>query len=172
MELSERCPDADETKPVLRRIPLTTSSGDVYHVEFEAGSSLWMFNLMAPNGRRVGYLWANQTGETIRLSDIRIDSAVHYSMPWWRRLLMRLGVTPEPRRDFRGLGLGSALLDCFVAQARAAGLRRIYGGIVENDLKSWPDLPAWYARHGFEVRPKRSEDTDCIGKLFIHRIIR
>lgn len=54
------------------------------------------------------------------------------------------------RKSFRGLGLGSAMLEFVIAQAKNLEVDGIWGIIVPDDPKT-PNLAIWYQRHGFEV---------------------
>ncbi len=50
------------------------------------------------------------------------------------------------RQEFRGCGIGRALLEWIIAEARAAGYRELYG----HTLQIMDRALAMYVRHGFE----------------------
>lgn len=49
------------------------------------------------------------------------------------------------------LGLGDALLRRIVLWAGTAGKSKVWGGIVQKDMRESPFLLEWYQRHGFTV---------------------
>ncbi|MBU7004628.1 MAG: GNAT family N-acetyltransferase [Theionarchaea archaeon] len=61
--------------------------------------------------------------------------------------LERIAVLPE----YRGRGLGRALLNHAVSQARKLGCRRVEIGIISDDVS----LMEWYSRAGFEVTGRK-----------------
>lgn len=62
--------------------------------------------------------------------------------------LLLLGVVPDARR----LGVGSALLDRFIGEARGAGVQQLH-----LEVRDGNPAVAMYRRHGFEVQGRRSK---------------
>ena len=58
--------------------------------------------------------------------------------------------SPSKPLNFRGRGLGTALLKRFINYVRSKGVTRVYGSISEEDLLSRPYLPEWYKKYGFK----------------------
>lgn len=75
---------------------------------------------------------------------IRDDSA-----PRDRNAFSDLLGSPSRPLNFRGRGLGTALLKLFIDYVRSKGLRRVYASIMEEDLLSRPYLLEWYKKYGF-----------------------
>lgn len=57
----------------------------------------------------------------------------------------------RPKRNFRGCGLGSAMLKYVIAQAEQMGVIAISGFITSDDARQTPYLFDFYRKHGFEV---------------------
>lgn len=53
--------------------------------------------------------------------------------------------------NFRGRGLGTALLQRFIDCVRSKGLTRVYASITQEDLSRRPYLPDWYKKYGFRM---------------------
>ncbi len=63
-------------------------------------------------------------------------------------------------QDVRGMGIGSALIDAVVSEARERGLTEVRLSVVDTNLRA----RALYERHGF--LPKGREDTGIFASLF------
>jgi hypothetical protein len=63
----------------------------------------------------------------------------------------------QPQQNFRQLGLGTAMLEYVIAQAKDLGMKGIYGEVTHDDATNIPYLIEWYQRHGFIIghEPKR-----------------
>lgn len=63
----------------------------------------------------------------------------------------------QPQQNFRHLGLGAAMLEYVIAQAKELGMKGIYGEVTHDDATKTPYLIEWYQRHGFTIghEPKR-----------------
>ncbi len=148
----------------VREIALTIhdQAGRVYSIHFTRGACLWLMDVIAADGRRVGRLMATeQVDGTLLLGDLTIGDVLPVCTPWWRRCVQCIGGHARMHESFRGRGLGSALLDAFLCEARQAGVRSITGYLVPKDLRAWPALPEWYARRGFKLSP--STETKSAG---------
>ncbi|HEY89097.1 MAG TPA: GNAT family N-acetyltransferase [Thermoflexia bacterium] len=87
---------------------------------------------------------------TLELADIVIrDSAIIFRKSLWK-------LTPHSillkfvNRDFRRRGIGSALLQFVISQARNSGIRMISARAISRDTPFEILLP-WYAKQGFDI---------------------
>jgi len=64
---------------------------------------------------------------------------------------MRSGIKQRDKKNYRGRGLGTALLKEVIAIARHTGFKRIYGSVMRDDITRIPYLLEWYQRHGFSM---------------------
>ena len=127
------------------------STGRPYRIEFER--AMWHFEVIAGE-RRVGHAWCGLQGEVLRMADLLIYKNAPIWNKWQKvRGILGWGAKTE---DFRGAGLGSALLAAIICQAEAAGIARIEGCITSEDLRQFPKLTDWYEKHGFLVRSNLS----------------
>lgn len=110
------------------------------------------------DGIRIGYARCNTDGDCLLLTDIRVDEEVPRKWPVLPGLLGLLAGTRRPWRP-RGLGIGRQLLTRLLQEADARGMREIWGSVMQADIDAWPDLLAWYQRHGFLVM---APDADCL----------
>ena len=62
------------------------------------------------------------------------------------------GQDPKPI-NYRGRGLGTAIVKMLIQFAMSRGLLQVKGSLSPHDLKDNPGLPDWYRRRGFEVLP-------------------
>lgn len=75
--------------------------------------------------------------------------------------LRNIWVTPQKKIlqeqpgpvNYRGRGLGSALMTFLIRYAAGYGFQAIYGNVYQQDLENNPKLLQWYQRHGFQLRP-------------------
>lgn len=100
------------------------------------------------------------------LGDVVIKEAIvpppPHLLAWaWRREV------PAKPVNHRGNGLGSHLLLRLLREARARGVREVYGNVTPGDLRATPGLLDWYARHGFLV--DHGSRSDLLGSLVIRR---
>jgi len=52
--------------------------------------------------------------------------------------------------NYRGRGLGTALLGLAVTSAKGKGVKHIYGSIVQKDINKTPNIVEFYERRGFK----------------------
>lgn len=82
----------------------------------------------------------------------RAGQAGYIELEWIRPdIIENFGLLIEPL--YRGRGLGTALLNALIEQARAWSVVAIRGYVRRRDLEAQPHLLDWYARHGFAVAP-------------------
>jgi GNAT superfamily N-acetyltransferase len=108
---------------------------------------------------RVGEIKCNiQDSGVMNIGDIEIYDNIARSkpgilwfIPWkvWKRLT---------KKNFRGRGLGSLLLELAINYARRRGLRQIRGFVVRKDLAATPWLLDWYSRYGFQIIPNDNHE--------------
>lgn len=101
--------------------------------------------------RPCGRLLCSIEGGQFILADVHVESTMVIPWPVANRLLMWMGFRRRAR-SFRQQGIGSKLLDRFLAEAQSRGGTEVIGFISERDLRASPYLPAWYACRGFVVR--------------------
>ena len=81
--------------------------------------------------------------------------------------------TPRPRRsrprpiNYRQKGIGSALLSFLINQARADGVKHLYGKVMQQDLENNPKLLQWYQNHGFRPQDPAPDD-ECDILAWVH----
>lgn len=68
-----------------------------------------------------------------------------------RNGLFSLRPFQRPKRNFRQLGLGSAMLEYTIVLAERLGMVGIRGEVTMDDARKTPYLIEWYRRHGFTV---------------------
>jgi len=140
---------------------LVDQHGTNYRLDFETpnggGNGMWTFLLYLDGPRmsaRIGYAYCWKfSPEELRIHDFQIDRDVRFPPTGLKCLLNRFVRThfPWTRRNFRRLGLGTALIQTVITIARQNGFTRLGGQIVATDLAEFSGLPAWYERHGFVV---------------------
>lgn len=104
---------------------------------------------------QVGYLNYSFEGDgVLNLDDLHIEDAAT-SPPWFLLDFIFIGGSFPPLRwrtkNFRGRGIGTAMIEFLVDYARANSIKRIEGEVKPHDFKDNPDLPDWYRRRGFTV---------------------
>ena len=57
----------------------------------------------------------------------------------------------ERRESFRGHDIGKRILREVIREAKAKGVREIYGKIIASNLNACPFLLDWYEGEGFEI---------------------
>lgn len=72
----------------------------------------------------------------------------------------------RPKRNFRGRGLGSAMLKYVIAQAERLGVAGISGFITPDDARTTPYLFDFYRKHGFEVRLKDDPTRHALATIY------
>lgn len=72
----------------------------------------------------------------------------------------------RPKRNFRGRGLGSAMLKYVIAQAERLGVAGISGFITPDDARITPYLFDFYRKHGFEVRLKHDPARHAVATIY------
>ena len=99
-------------------------------------------------GWRVGYAYCSFDGKVMRLNDIHVDDDVVLPPKTFLHALWRILSKPKPL-EMRGQGLGTAMLQQVIEEARARGAERIVGFVTPEDRRNNPGLLAWYAKHDF-----------------------
>jgi GNAT superfamily N-acetyltransferase len=98
--------------------------------------------------------WMVSEPHILELADLVIfEQAIVFR----RGCLRYIPFLSQPQPNFRHLGLGTAMLEYVIAQAKALGMKGIYGEVTHDDAMKTPYLIEWYQRHGFTVghEPKR-----------------
>ncbi len=84
-----------------------------------------------------------------------------------RNGLFSLRPFQRPKRNFRQLGLGSAMLEYIIALATRQGMVGIRGEVTTDDALKTPYLIEWYRQHGFSI--DESDKTAQGKKATIYR---
>jgi GNAT superfamily N-acetyltransferase len=70
------------------------------------------------------------------------------------------------RFNYRGRGLGTALLQFVEDRARHQSVKRISGKVVQKDYAAWPELLNFYAKNGFVVIPRSDDEVfDTVARI-------
>ena len=131
-------------------------AGRRYRLHISDSSGLWVLKVY--DGRvLVAESKCVRRQDELLVGDLLVfDAAKHPQTPLARalRLLTRRG----PRSvNYRGRGLGTALLTFIIERAVAKGLSRLRGNLFPRDLRANPNLPGWYRGFGFAVDMKSPE---------------
>ena len=106
---------------------------------------------------------------TLWLQDIAIANE---AMPkprygWMRFLQQILGWRPQPI-NYRGLGLGSALIRHLLHYAREERFQSLQGQVFRADLENHTQLLQWYQKHGFEIiQVDPTDNPDVVARLHL-----
>ncbi len=106
---------------------------------------------------------------TLLLKDIAIaNEAMPKPSHDWMRLLHRiLGWRPQPI-NYRGLGLGSALIRHLIHYAREERFQSLRGQVFRADLENNTKLLQWYQNHGFEIIcVYLTDNADVVARLHL-----
>src|ERR1041385_9576223 len=141
---------------------LRDNSGRPYSLLFCRSGECWAF-WVRDQGTPVGDAQCRGMGETLSLSDIHVRDDVR---PGWPNFLSFLGCFGFERspRNYRGRGIGTALLHFVNESARQSGFKRIEGNVAPLDLEKNPRLPDWYRRLGFVVEMEADQKS---GKVWL-----
>lgn len=124
--------------------------GRNYTIDEFRGRDVWSFHVSTQGFPRVAYVnCLLGTDRELQLADIKVEDCVNAPPHKWPISLF----LPRQRKSFRGIGLGTALLDRVLQAAKREGFRMVTGRIFPKDLKEQPWLPHWYAQFGFSNRP-------------------
>ncbi|MGJ8677077.1 MAG: GNAT family N-acetyltransferase [Akkermansiaceae bacterium] len=99
-----------------------------------------------------------QDSSNLLFSDVKVSDGTQGMLqpPWWKRLIGMKTQFP----DFQRKGIGSALTHSMLLRAKAEGISRIYGCIVQKDINQNPRLLLWYEKMGFIIC---EPDEECLG---------
>jgi len=130
---------------LLRELRITFSRDD------------WAFDARWRN-ITIGRARCVQDGNTLLIGDLLVAAACPIPWPFANNLLVAIGL-PCRRRNFRGLGVGTALLKRIIAEATKAGITHLRGNVTEGDIKATPHLLDWYCRENFTVEAENTGQT-------------
>lgn len=91
--------------------------------------------------------WTTSKSAVLTIADLIIFDKNHYRKPLWSHVLP---VLYRPI-NYRGRGLGAAMLKFIIESAQNMGISEVNGWITSDDLKVTPFLPEFYRNHGFMV---------------------
>ena len=107
---------------------------------------------------KVGHALGSISKDRLCLRDLKVYDDAPVSYPVACRILFNiLGIRLQA--NFRGLGIGSRLLNEFIAEARKLGIREIWGSVRDGDTKQTPHLLDFYKKHGFSIT---DPDAECL----------
>ncbi len=108
-----------------------------------------------------------ESPQRMALGDIAIANE---AIPTPTNVLMRYvrqlpGLQHHPV-NYRGRGLGTALLNRLIDHTRAAGAEELWGEVFQQDIQNSPELLDWYQRLGFERRPPEGDvEVDVVALI-------
>lgn len=91
-------------------------------------------------------LWNSETG-VCEIMEIAIEEQLTFRNPSFVKRWFK----PRVSIDYRGKGLGTALLDCVIAHAKRTGCRRLFVHRVHGFENNKVDLEAWYRSRKFSA---------------------
>lgn len=122
-------------------------AGKAYIVEGHLSSSA-LLSVVSSEHKWIGRInWVTSEQDFMDIADLHIFDPPHKKL-WWMWILPFLYKKPP---NYRGCGLGSAMLEFIIQSARNMGISEIRGTIKSDDLKKTPYLPTFYRKHGFTV---------------------
>jgi GNAT superfamily N-acetyltransferase len=98
---------------------------------------------------RAAYANVRFEGEILFIADLHVfDRAIRPAM---FTLIWRFPPVRVRTSNYRGRGIGSAIIEFLKDYAKTNGFRRIEGKVKQIDLDTNAQLPDWYRRRGFIV---------------------
>lgn len=126
---------------------LLDNKGNSYHLSLLRDGDFFDAHVSWKN-TGVGLIrWFIDDSNILILDDIHIFEPPLSS---YKRLLWFIPIWHR-KKTFRGLGLGSAMLEFVIAQAKKLKVEGIWGLITQGDKTDTPYLVDLYERHGFMV---------------------
>lgn len=134
----------------LEIIKLYDKSGESYWLsidsDYQSAFSEYVYTEKATVGR-INWIIEQETNHMI-LADIIIFEPPIMRTPLWARLVPFYKWQPP---SFRGRGLGSAMLNFVVEQAKKINVDAIKGNMKGDDSESDKYLERFYKKHGFTI---------------------
>lgn len=124
--------------------------GRRHRIQIWLGASGWAFRIFE-GARIVGRLDATATSTELHVGDLLVHdgtAAVRRELGGFASRFCRWLKLPE--RNWRERGLGAAMLEAAIAEARLHEMIRIHGIVVEDPEDR---LKRFYMRHGFTIIP-------------------
>jgi len=131
---------------------ISDGGGHSYRLRISESLRFWRIKVFDGNVR-VGYANCTLTNKILTLADLHVATDALRPRRGISRLLHRFVNTPRELINYRGRGLGSAVLRFIIQRAVAHGFTEIEGKLSPHDLAANPNLPEWYRRHGFTIIP-------------------
>lgn len=145
---------------------LTDRRGARFRFERTEGEFACDWHVYA-DGWEIGHTYCIKEPPTLVLGDICLKEQFTPPKRRLHRILERLLGITSPSVNYRGNGLGSALLVDVITWAKAHSYQRITGKVAPKDFGRNPRLPDWYQRHGFQFE-RYPEGSGDIGKLTLN----
>jgi len=143
------------------RSALQDGTGLSYRLEISQSDSFWFIKVFDGN-MRVGYANCTLTNRILTLADLHVAMDAPQPRRGVSRFFHWVLNTRRKAVNYRGRGLGAALLRFIIRKAVAHGFTEIEGKLSPHDLAANPKLPEWYRRHGFTVIPGDGKGWDSI----------
>ncbi len=149
---------------------ISDREGHSYDISISESDPLLLFRLYDRQTLVGEAKFVRESTETVLLGDIAIANEVILtpSNYWVAQFRKISGYKPEPI-NYRGKGLGSALIKFLIHHAHTLGIRHIYGKVAQQDLENNPKLLQWYQDHGFAAElPESKDDPDIIAWIHLN----
>jgi len=143
------------------RSAIQDGTGHSYRLEMSHSDSFWFIKVFDGNVR-VGYANCTLTDKILTLADLHVATDAPQPRSGFSRLFHRFLSTPRKPVNYRGRGLGTALLRFITQRAVQRGFTQIEGKLSPQDLAANPKLPDWYRRHGFTIKQGEAHGWDQI----------
>ncbi len=106
----------------------------------------------------IGYVDCSFESGRLHILDFKVYTEVPKPWPIVDGLRQFLGF-PASRKNFRGFGLGSYLLDCLLAKVDTNAVCEVWGEVTQGDIDTTPHLLELYQSRGFSLM---SPDEHCM----------
>lgn len=145
---------------------LEGKSGKNYQLQFKKATAQWIFKVYSGD-TTVADANCLFFGSKILLGDICVrDRARAPLNSLYRRLRAFMHLRAAPI-NYRGRGIGTALLKFIVKAASESGYREIYGNLPVSKRATDSNLKQWYQKQGFTVRPKGAFGNGSVHQMLV-----
>lgn len=142
-------------------------AGRCYRVDISVEGPISRFKLYERSTLVGEAKCVRESPQRMTLGDIAIaNEAIPTPANALMRSLRQLpGLQPSPV-NYRGRGLGTALLKHLIDHTRASGAQELWGEVFQQDIQNSPELLNWYQQLGFESRaPQDNVEVDVVALI-------